>query len=181
MRSLKLGLFFRCVSFASLASLALSPCAHAEQPLVASIQQGKPIIDVRARYETVADASKSRDANAATIRLRLGYETGYWNNFTLLAELDQIWSIGSSDYSSTRNGKTAFAAVADPGMTALNRLQLTYASDFDTKLIAGRQRILIGNQRFVGNSGWRQHEQTFDALSVVNTTIDDLTLSYDYV
>ena len=61
--------------------------------------------------------------------------------------------------------------IADPAMTALNWLQLTYASDYDTKFVVGRQRILVGNQRFIGNSGWRQHEQTFDAVSAVNTSI----------
>ena len=66
-------------------------------------------------------------------------------------------------------------------MTALNRLQLTYASDFDTKFVLGRQRLLIGNQRFIGNSGWRQHEQTFDALSAVNTSIPGLSLTYAYL
>jgi len=66
-------------------------------------------------------------------------------------------------------------------MTALNRLQLTYASGYDTKFTIGRQRIQIGNQRFIGNSGWRQHEQTFDAVSAVNTSIPDLTLTYAYL
>ena len=66
-------------------------------------------------------------------------------------------------------------------MTALNRLQLTYASEFDTKLILVRQRLPIGNRRFVGNVGWRQHEQTFDTLSAVNTSLEGLALSYTYL
>ena len=31
-------------------------------------------------------------------------------------------------------------------------------------MTAGRQRILVEDQRFVGNVGWRQDEQTFDAV-----------------
>jgi hypothetical protein len=31
-------------------------------------------------------------------------------------------------------------------------------------LTFGRQRIVLDDQRFVGNVGWRQHEQTFDGL-----------------
>ena len=30
----------------------------------------------------------------------------------------------------------------------------------------GRQRVLLENQRWVGNSGWRQNEQTFDAAAL---------------
>jgi hypothetical protein len=155
--------------------------AHAELPLTAIIAQGKAVIDLRARYETVTDASKTLDANAGTMRAKLGYDTGYWNNFQFGFDFDQIWSIGGATYNSTRNGKTLYPTVADPAMTTLNRLQLTYASDFDTKFTIGRQRLLIGNQRFVGNAGWRQHEQTFDSLSAVNNSIDDLTLTYAYL
>jgi hypothetical protein len=149
------------------------------QSLLDAITKGRPVIDLRARYEAVQDAGKAVDANALTLRARLGYETGAWNGLSVQADFDQIFS--NQAYNSTRNGKTAYAVVADPSMTALNRLQLTYASGFDTKFVLGRQRLLIGNQRFVGNAGWRQHEQTYDALSAVNSSIDGLTLSYAYL
>ena len=168
-------------SVSVLAFLCSTVAARAELPLAGIIAQGRPVIDLRARYETVTDNSKALDANANTIRARLGYDTGYWNNFQLGFDFDQIWTVGGATYNSTRNGKTAYPTVADPSMTALNRLTLTYASDFDTKITIGRQRLLIGNQRFVGNAGWRQHEQTYDSLSAVNTTITDLTFTYAYL
>jgi len=162
------------------AVIGLASPVHA-QTVIDAIAKGRPVIDLRARYETVQDASKTLDANAGTLRARLGYETGSWNGLSLQTDFDQIWAIGGATYNSTRNGKTAYPVVADPAMTALNRLQLTYASDFDTKFVLGRQRLLIGNQRFVGNAGWRQHEQTYDALSAVNNSIDGLTLNYAYL
>ncbi len=175
----------RVLSKQGLAASALcllgSTAAHAELPLVGIIAQGRAVIDLRARYETVTDNSKTLDANAGTVRARLGYDTGYWNSFQLGFDFDQIWSVGGATYNSTRNGKTAYPTVVDPAMTALNRLTLTYASDFDTKFTIGRQRLLIGNQRFVGNAGWRQHEQTYDSLSLVNTSIEDLTFTYAYL
>ena len=39
----------------------------------------------------------------------------------------------------------------------------------------------MGDARFVGNAPWRQHEQTFDALLVSNTSLPATTLSYAYV
>src|SRR5215831_16442822 len=143
-----------------LAIISSTMAAKAELPFAEFIAKGRPVIDLRARYETVSDNSKSLDANASTIRARLGYDTGNWNNLQLGFDFDQLWTVGGATYNSTRNGKTAYPTVADPSMTALNRLTLTYASDFDTKFTIGRQRLLIGNQRFVGNAGWRQHEQT---------------------
>ncbi|MBI3677170.1 MAG: hypothetical protein HY243_11215 [Proteobacteria bacterium] len=162
-------------------AVVFGSAAHAELPLAAVLAQGKAIIDIRARYESVNDASKTKDAQAGTLRLRLGYETGYWNNLQLSFDFDQIFATSGKNFNSTRNGNTLYPAIADPAMTFLNRVQLTYASDFDTKFTVGRQRILFGNQRFVGNSGWRQHEQTFDAVSLVNTSVKDLTISYAYV
>ncbi|MEO8300307.1 MAG: hypothetical protein ABI608_00865 [Rhizomicrobium sp.] len=161
--------------------LLCSTAAHAELPLAGIIAQGRAVIDLRARYETVTDNSKALDANAGTVRARLGYDTGYWNSFQLGFDFDQIWTVGGATYNSTRNGKTAYPTVADPAMTTLNRLTLTYASDFDTKFTVGRQRLLIGNQRYVGNVGWRQHEQTYDSLSLVNTSIEDLSFTYAYL
>jgi hypothetical protein len=159
--------------------LAAGSSAHAELPAV--IAQATPIIDLRARYEDVDDKSKTLLGQAATVRARLGFETGRWNNLQLAVDFDQIWRLGGATFNSTRNGQTAYPVIADPAMTALNRLQLTYYSDFDTKITVGRQRILIGNQRFIGNSGWRQHEQTFDSVSAVNTSVQDLTVTYAYL
>ena len=146
-----------------------------------AIKDGAPIIDLRARYETVQDAAKSFDAHAHTLRARLGYETAAWNGLQLAVDFDQVWAVGGKAYNSTRNGRTAYPLIADPAMTALNRLQLSYASDFGARFVIGRQRLPIGNQRFVGNIAWRQHEQTFDALSLVNTSLPGLTFIYGYL
>lgn len=162
--------------------LASASCMSAQaQTFSEALLGGKPLADLRARYEAVSDDTKTRDASALTLRARLGYETAAWNGLQLLAELDEIVSPSGTPYNSTRNGKTTYPVIADPAMTALNRLQLTYASGFDTKFVVGRQRLLIGNQRFVGNAGWRQHEQSFDALSVTNTAVPGLTATYAYL
>src|SRR5690606_19279018 len=79
------------------------------------------------------------------------------------------------------NGKTAYPLVADPKANELNRLQLTNTSLPNTTITLGRQRILLDDQRFVGNVGWRQNEQTFDALRVVTKPMPKLTLDFSYV
>jgi hypothetical protein len=171
----------RSLAFSVLAVLAATATAAHADVLGDLFSQGRPVIDLRARYETTDDASRTLDADAVTVRARLGYETGSWNGLSAQFDVDQVWTIGGATYNSTRNGRTAFPVVADPAMTALNRLQLTYTSAFDTNFVLGRQRLLIGNQRFIGNSGWRQHEQTFDAVSAVNNSIDGLALTYAWL
>ena len=174
-------MFSKSISAAGLMLFCGTAPAYAGDPLSLLFAQGNPVIDLRARYETVDDKSKSVDANAETLRARLGYETGSWNNLQLAFDFDQIWSLGGEVFNSTRNGRTSYPTIADPDMTALNRLQLSYASDLETKFTIGRQRILLGDQRFIGNAGWRQHEQTFDSLSAVNHSIDGLTFTYAYL
>ncbi len=69
------------------------------------------------------------------------------------------------DYNDTLgfNGLEPFPVVADPENIELNRAQISYLVD-GTGVTVGRQRINLGNQRFVGSVGWRQNEQTFDAV-----------------
>ena len=50
-----------------------------------------------------------------------------------------------------------------------------------TTLTLGRQRVLLDDQRFVGNVGWRQNEQTFDAFRVVNKSVKNLVLDATYL
>ncbi len=57
-----------------------------------------------------------------------------------------------------------YPIVADPENVELNRLQIQYRGLAKTVVTIGRQRINIDDQRFVGSSGWRQNEQTFDAM-----------------
>ncbi|MGB1428369.1 MAG: hypothetical protein ACPG62_08665, partial [Cycloclasticus sp.] len=45
----------------------------------------------------------------------------------------------------------------------------------------GRQRIIFDNARFVGNVGWRQNEQTFDALTLANTSLQDTKIVVGYI
>ena len=170
----------------ALAALTSSMALHAEdfadglQPALSAARESKPIVDLRLRSETVDQAGMPQDAEAITLRARLGFETGKAWNTTLLAEADLIWPL-ESNYNSTVNGKTTYPVVPDAQTYELNRLQLTNTSIADTTVTLGRQRINLDDQRFVGNIGWRQNEQTFDSLRVVNKTIAKVTVDLAYV
>lgn len=130
-------------------------------PAAAQAQQVKPLLDFRVRWENVDQDGPSRDADALTLRGRAGAEltSGDWS---LLAE-GEATAAPVERYDSGLNGKTGYPILADPENIELNRLQLQYRGLRTTLLTAGRQRINIFDQRFVGSSGWRQNEQTFDA------------------
>ena len=77
----------------------------------------------------------------------------------------------------TGQGKTI---IADPESHELNRAWISW-SGYDTTIKVGRQRIILDGARFVGNVGWRQNEQTYDAVTVTNNSIDDLKVFYGYI
>ncbi|HET9335820.1 MAG TPA: alginate export family protein [Sphingomicrobium sp.] len=131
-------------------------------PAPALAQELKPIADARLRYEHVDQDGLAADANALTFRLRAGAEAR-WRHWSLLAEAEGTAAL-SERYDSGVNGKSQFPIVADPENIELNRLQLQYRGLPKTIATLGRQRINIDDQRFVGSSGWRQNEQTFDAV-----------------
>jgi len=140
----------------------------------------RPILDLRLRLETVDQTGIPEKANAVTLRGRIGFETGSLWGTSLLAE-GRLLSPLDSDYNSTVNGKTQYPVVADPETYGLNRLQLTNTSIPGTTLILGRQRLNLDDQRFIGSVGWRQNEQTVEALRVTNTSIPKLTLDFTFL
>lgn len=160
---------------------ALVPGAGTASDLDAAMSGGDLILDARLRYEHVRQDDVSRDANALTLRLRGGYETGQYKGFSALIEGDLTRDLGLGGFNSLVNGKTAFPVVPDPGSERLNRLHISYTPDKDTRLTVGRQRIKLGDDRFVGNVGFRQNEQTYDAARIALPLGDDLTLDYAYV
>jgi len=169
-----------CGCLTALAALGMG-AAHAAgvAPALNAMRETKPIVDLRLRAESVDQDGMSEDAEAVTLRARLGFETGKAWNTVFLADSDLLWPL-DGDYNSTVNGKTAFPVVADPETYEINRLQLTNTSIPGTTLVLGRQRFNFDDQRFVGNVGWRQNEQTFDALRVTNKTIRNLTVDLAY-
>jgi hypothetical protein len=168
-------------AFAAAAGMLMTAAsARADSPLHDAISLTKPLLDMRLRDEFVDQDPLARDANAVTLRTRAGFETGKAWGTSLLAEIEWVLPL-SGGYNDTINGRTRFPTVADPRALGVNRLQLTNISLLpSTAITLGRQRINLDDQRFVGNVGWRQNEQTFDALRVVNKSIDGLTLDGTY-
>ena len=149
-----------------LAIVAASCAANAlaDETFEQALRASDFIVDMRLRYEGVEQVGFKEDAEALTSRLRAGLQTAPWHKTSFLAE--GVW-VGDpvDNYNSTTNGQTQYPVVADPAnFTAVNRFEVINQSLDHTTLTAGRQRIVMDDQRFVGNVGWRQNEQTFDGL-----------------
>jgi hypothetical protein len=150
-------------------------------PIAGAFGETKPIFDLRLRTENVDQTPLANDAHATTLRARLGFETGKAWNTALLVEGEGILPI-QDDYRRDPMipEMTTYPVVADAESYEINRFQITNTSLPGTTITLGRQRIALDDQRFVGPVAWRQNEQTFDALRVVNRSVANLVIDATY-
>lgn len=147
-----------------------------------AVAAGEAELAFRLRYESVeadSPAGGSASSEGITLRTRLGYQTGKFEGFDAFVEMDDITALGDVDHSDAVNGKPG-PAIADPEGTEVNQAWLGYTLN-STVARWGRQRITFDNHRFIGHVGWRQNEQTYDALSVVDKSFSNFTASYAHI
>lgn len=143
----------------------------------------KPLVDIRARYEYAdLDSPLLGDATALTLRERVGLQAGPFSGFTAFAEFEgtQLLDNHYATPFPTQPGPGPFTPVSDPENAELNQAWLQW-SGFDSTAKIGRQRVILDNAAIVGNVGWRQNEQTYDALNLSTKALDSFDLQYIYI
>ena len=152
---------------------------HTSAEFADGLRETKLDFNVRYRIETVDQDGIEKDARASTAKARLSWIMPSSEGFSMGFEGDHVFVIGEERYNSTTNGLTEYPVVADPTGFDLNQAYLRYRDD-SLIVTMGRQRILHGEQRFVGGVAWRQNEQTFDALRV-QSVHDRASIEYSHV
>lgn len=174
-------------SIAALSALFLAQSVFAADTFTGALTGGKANVDMRYRYEDVRNASvpvapaQTNQAQANTVRLRVGYTTDTFNGFGAMVEAESTHDLGNKKYNGGNNGNANFANILDPEVTEINQAYLSYSGLANTTIKFGRQRINLDNQRFIGAVAWRQNEQTFDAFTVVNKSLPDTTITAGYL
>lgn len=162
-----------------LRTVFLTSCLGMTTPVLAadSLQDafsaGKADINMRYRYESVE--AGSIDGNASTLRTRLGFTTGDYKNLKARIDFEYVNTGGNYDDGNPR------PTIADPQIDELNQAWIDYTGIDKTSIKLGRQRIILDNARFVGNVGWRQAEQTFDAITITNKSFADTTITFSNI
>lgn len=146
-----------------------------------ALASGRFWLQFRYRFEFVDQDGIPKDAFASTLRTVLGYETAAWHGISGLLEFTDVTAIGNDLYNSTTNGKTGRPVVADPDNTEVNQGYARYTGYKPVDARVGRQRIKLDNDRFIGNVGFRQNEQTFDGGSIQWKPVEEATLFYAYL
>ena len=156
---------------AAAALVAGTGTAHAQDVKIV------PLAELRVRYEHVDQADLPLDAGALTARARAGISAST-GPLTALVEAQGTYAISDS-YNDGLHGPATRPIVADPENLALYVAQLQYRTEPLT-LTAGRQRIALQDERFVGNAGFRQNAQTFDAVRAEIVPVGGLKADFTY-
>ncbi len=147
-----------------------------------ALAKGKFSLNVRPRWEH-ANQSNLRDSDAFTVRTRFGFTSAPVYGFQGMLEGENVAIIGPShNYNaagSNPNG-AGRTVVADPPTTELNQAWLSY-TNWNTLFKGGRQRIVLDNHRFIGDVGWRQNMQTYDAALIENKSLPNAAFLYSYI
>lgn len=161
--------------------LAALAAALAAVPAAAAAQTGdadaRLLFETRLRSEIVDQQGFLEQAHALTLRTRLGWRSPTAHGLQLLIEGEGV-AVLDDRYSAPVDPVPGRPAVADGETLELNRAQLRWTGLTDTEVTVGRQRLIVGNSRFIGNVGWRQNEQTFDAVKLSSTALKPMTVTW---
>lgn len=152
------------------------------EKLAEALREGEAHLNLRMRYETVAEEladGGQRAGDALTLKTRINFQSAQVAGISGFLEFDDV-SHFAGESNDGVNGKVAEPLIADPVGTEVNQAFLAY-SNWDSKFKYGRQRLVYDNHRFIGHVAWRQNEQTYDAFTVVNNSVENLELNYAYI
>ena len=145
------------------AMTALAAPAATPTTTPASSTAPKPwAVNLRYRYEGVDDGAFAREADAHTARVRAGYAFALGSGWSAQIEGEGVAELNDR-FNSGANGEAAYPAVIDARALEINQAWLDWrGTTLGTRI--GRQRIVLDNARLIGDVGWRQNMQTFDAV-----------------
>ena len=152
---------------------------EAQASVMDALTGGTTKVTMRYRFENVDDGNAAtEDANASTLRVRLGYETADFKGVTVYYELQNVAAIDADHYNDLVAGDATYSVVADPEASEVNQAYITYTGISDLTLRVGNQRVKLDNDRHIGNVGWRQNEQTYEGAVAIYSGMENLTVVY---
>lgn len=149
-----------------------------------AIKSGTPDVDVMASYEYKNRDDATSPGKQFSLRTRIGYRTGSFYNFEAYAQFHNLTNL-QEDFrfkqGGSFHGDLDRDIIADPDGNRLYKAFLDYKGIADTLIRVGRQEIILDDARLLGNIGWRLNGQSFDAVSITNTSVQDLKIYAGYV
>ncbi len=167
--------------------IAAEETEKTETNLLDAITKGTFKLNLRYRYEDVDQDGFDKRGQASTLRTTAGYNTGTWKGLEVYLEFEDVHDLGlSNDHNnagagSLWNGVTDRPVIPDAPITEINQAYLGWSPIKTLPFRFGLQEIVLDNSRFIGNVGWRQNHQSFEAARVEFNGVKNLELGYSYI
>ncbi len=182
-------LSYLTVLVATIFTVGAPPTAAEDEQvdLLDAITKGTFSLNLRYRYEDVDQDGFDDRGQASTLRTAFGYRTQWWKGLMVFAEFEDVHDLGMADShnnlgaGSLWNGVTNRPVIPDPEITEFNQAYLGIRPVEGLVFRAGLQEVIIDNSRFVGNVGWRQNHQSFEAVKASFDGVSNLFLGYTYL
>lgn len=150
------------------------------QPFSDFFSDGHGSIRFNYRFEEVDQDGNSQNAHASTLRTVVDYRTATVNGFSGYIQFENTTAVAGESYNDGSGLSTSTRpVVADPVGSDLNQAYIDHELGGGT-LRFGRQEMKF-NPRFIGNVGWRQNHQSYDAVTWISGAGADVDLLYSYV
>lgn len=190
-RSMLAGALLAAAAYAGKASAqAQQPPAQPQEQATEQGQElrdalggGKLLFQLRPRYEYVDQSTKPDQANAFTLRTLLGWETRPYHDFTGVLQFINVTYLFNNDFNSSAAtaASSPYPTVPDPNNTNVTQMYVDWNGLDKTSVKYGRQIAKLNNLRVLGDVNFRQTPQTFDALSITNTSLPDTDIYAAYL
>jgi hypothetical protein len=166
---------------------------HSADTLGDALMNSTPFIEMRNRYEYVDQSNLPHESHANTLRTLGGFQTDAFHDFRIALAGENVLPFGSdNNYNNGVNSLTyhpkigtnslgKYPKIGDPAESNLQLANLQWYGLPQTSVTAGRQYLVIDNQRWIGTSNWRQIRQNFDAVTVKNGSVPDFEFLYSYI
>jgi hypothetical protein len=158
-------------------ALALSAiparAADDEASFGAALGQGRPILELRPRYNRIDESDREERTEGTTYRIIAGWRTAPWRGLRLTLEGINTGHIGLKEFNDdpAQFFSSEYPLLPDPGHTGVNQAYVEYMGIDAWRIRAGRSRVRLGNQRWVSDNDFRQIPQLFDGAEVTNTSM----------
>ena len=167
----------------------LLPALFASEMAQALDLESNLLGSARYRYETYDWADKGaiagdRKSVASTLRLDLTGDFKVSNYAGFLLDFESVQQVGNDDYAvpfSKTQVKANAAPIADPQGDNLNQAYVKFMLPAQTTVKIGTQEIALNDGRFITNSAFRQHHQSFQAATISSAPLQNLRLDLGYL
>lgn len=158
------------------------------EDITEALKSGKPTLELRLGYEYSnyddLPGNNRHPANGINLRTRVGYRTGDFMKTSAYVQLQNVTNFLEHfryRHDGKWRGDKSHDVIMDPNGSRVHQAYLDFTGIPDTTVRPGRQEIILDDARLIGNVNWRQNGQSFDAVSITNESVPDVTLFGSYI